>query len=74
MNIVFGRTIRQRGRTSTRTPGAFRTQVITTGTCPFLYLYYKKTQVKQYLKEGRALRTETTVNQPRDLGIGEGAD
>ena len=69
VNIVFGRMIRQRGKY--RTPGTFRTQVITSGTCPYLYLSYKKTQVKQYLKEGRALRTETTVNQPRDLGIGK---
>ena len=69
VNIVFGRAIRQRGRF--RTPGTFRTQVITNGACPFLYLFYKKTQVKQYLKEGRALRTETTFNQPRDLGIGK---
>ena len=69
VNIVFGRTIKQRGRF--RTPGTFRTQVITTGTCPYLYLFYKKTQAGQYLKEGRALRTETTVNQPRDLGIGK---
>jgi hypothetical protein len=69
VNIVFGRTIKQRGKF--RTPGTFRTQVITTGTCPYLYLYYKKTHVKQYLKEGRALRTETTINQPRDLGIGK---
>ena len=69
MSIVFGRTIRQRGKF--RTPGTFRTQVITTGTCPYLYLFYKKTQVKQYLKEGRALRTETTLNQPRDFGIGK---
>jgi hypothetical protein len=69
VNLVFGRTIRQRGKY--RTPGTFRTQVITNSTCPYLYLYYKKTQVKQYLKEGRALRTETTVNQPRDLGIGK---
>jgi hypothetical protein len=39
VNIVFGRTIRQRGR--------FHTQVITNGTCrPCLYLFYKKTQVK----------------------------
>jgi hypothetical protein len=45
--------------------------VITDGACPYLYLYYKKTQVKQYLKEGRALRTETTLNQPRDFGIGK---
>jgi hypothetical protein len=68
VNIVFGRAIRQRSKF--RTSGTFRTQVITNGTCPYLYLFYKKTQVKQYLKEGRALRTETTVNQPRDLGTG----
>ena len=69
VNLVFGRTIRQRGKF--RTPGTFRTQVITNGACPYLYLFYRKTQVKQYLKEGRALRTETTFNQPRDLGIGK---
>ena len=69
VNIVFGRTIRQRGKF--QTPGTFRTQVITAGVCPYLYLFYKKTQVKQYLKEGRALRTETTLNQPRDFGIGK---
>src|SRR5690242_5063462 len=69
VSIVFGRTIRQRGKG--RTPGTFRTQVITSGTCPYLYLSCKKTQVKQYLKEGRALRTETTLNQPRDFGIGK---
>src|SRR6266568_1189447 len=69
VNIVFGRQIRRHGKS--RTPGTFRTQVITAGVCPYLYLFYKKTQVKQYLKEGRALRTETTLNQPRDLGIGK---
>src|SRR5260221_3907648 len=69
MNIVFGRQIRRRGKS--RTPGTFRTQVITSGVCPYLYLFYKKTQVKQYLKEGRALRTETTINQPRDFGTGK---
>ena len=69
VNLVFGRTIRQRGKG--QTPGTFRTQVITSGTCPHIYLFYKKTQVKQYLKEGRALRTETTLNQPRDFGIGK---
>ena len=46
VNIVFGRQIRLRGKG--RTPGSFRTQVITSGVCPYLYLYYKKTQVKQY--------------------------
>ena len=69
INFVFDRKIRLRGKNPT--PGTFRTQVITSGACPYLYLYYKKTQVKQYLKEGRALRTETTLNQPRDFGIGK---
>ena len=69
VNIVFGRMIRQRGKF--HTPGTFRTQVITSSTCPYLYLSCKKTQGGQYLKEGRALRTETTFNQPRDLGIGK---
>jgi hypothetical protein len=44
VNLVFGRTIRQRGKG--QTPGTFRTQVITSGTCPYIYLFYKKTQVK----------------------------
>lgn len=69
VNIVFGRLIRLRGKNPT--PGSFRTQVITSGVCPYLYLYYKKTQARQYLKEGRALRTETTINQPRDFKIGK---
>ena len=66
VSIVFDRKIRLRGKNPTL--GTFRTQVITAGACP--YLYYKKTQVKQY-PEGRALRTETTLNQPRDFGIGK---
>jgi len=69
VSIVFDRQIRRLGKG--RTPGSFRTQVITDGVAPYLYLYYKKTQVKQYMKEGRALRTETTINQPRDFDIGK---
>jgi len=69
VRIVFDRQICRRG--AHRTPGSFRTQVITAGVDPYLYLYYKKTQVKQYLKEGAALRTETTINSPADFGIGK---
>jgi hypothetical protein len=68
VSIVFGRKIVAKGKF--QTPGTFRPQVITSGTCPYIYLFYKKTQVKQY-KEGKAIRTETTLNQPRDLGIGK---
>jgi hypothetical protein len=31
--------------------------------------HYKHSKVKQYFKEGRALRTETTVNDPYDFGV-----
>ena len=30
-------------------------------------IFYKHSRVKQYLKEGRAMRIETVVNCPRDL-------
>jgi hypothetical protein len=32
---------------------------------------YKATRIKQYHKEGRALRTETTINNTRDFKIGK---
>ena len=32
--------------------------------------YFRKT-LKQYYKEGRALRTETTINNPRDFKVGK---
>jgi hypothetical protein len=54
-----------------RTPGQFRTRVITEGVVPSLYIDYKKTRVKQYHKDGRALRTETTINDTRDFGLGK---
>src|SRR5437868_10779447 len=53
------------------TPGLFRTRIITEGVTPSLHVQYKNTRVKQYHKEGRALRTETTINDARDFGIGK---
>ena len=32
---------------------------------------YKATRIKQYHKKGRALRTETTINDTRDFNIGK---
>src|ERR687885_3056288 len=52
-------------------PGRFRTRVITEGVTPALHVDYKRSRIKQYHKEGRALRTETTINNPRDFGIGK---
>jgi hypothetical protein len=45
--------------------------VITKGVTPSLHVDYKHTTIKQYHKEGIALRTETTINDTRDFGIGK---
>ena len=53
------------------TPSTFRTRVITDGVIPSLHIDYKGTRIKQYHKEGQALRTETTINNARDFYIGK---
>ena len=57
-------------RLSRSTPGPFRTRVLTEGVDPTLTCYYKSSRLKQYFKEGRALRTETVICDTRDFGIG----
>ena len=57
-------------RVNARTPGTFRTRVINRGVDPTLCCYYKSSRVKQYFKEGRALRTETVICNPDDFDIG----
>ena len=65
VGLIFDRRV-MRGR-KLKTPGRFRTRVITDGVTPSLHVNYKNTKVKQYHKEGRALRTETTINNPHDF-------
>jgi hypothetical protein len=67
VSLVFKRRIIRKGRNAT--PGRFRTRVITDGVIPSLHIDYKNTKIKQYHKEGRALRTETTINDTRDFGL-----
>ncbi|OBI88779.1 hypothetical protein [Mycobacterium asiaticum] len=67
ISLVFDRRIITKGHR--KTPGRFRTRVITDGVVPSLHVDYKNNQIKQYHKEGRALRTETTINNPRDFDI-----
>ncbi|MDN5772072.1 MAG: MarR family transcriptional regulator, partial [Microlunatus sp.] len=69
VSLIFDRQMRSRGPRPT--PGRFRTRVITEGVTPSLHIDYKSTSIKQYHKEGRALRTETTINNARDFGIGK---
>lgn len=65
VQLIFGRPVTR------RTPGRFRTRVLTRGVIPSLHVDYKKSRLKQYHKEGQALRTETTINDPRDFGVGK---
>jgi hypothetical protein len=58
-------------RVTKRTPGRFRTRVLTEGVVPTLHVNYKHSRIKQYHKEGRALRTETTINDARDFDVGK---
>ena len=69
VSLVFDRRITRRG--SRPTPGRFRTRVFTDGVTPSLHVEYKASRIKQYHKEERALRTETTINDTRDFGIGK---
>lgn len=57
-------------RISRRTPGTFRTRVITEGVDPQLSCTYRSSRLKQYFKEHRALRTETVIGDTYDFGIG----
>jgi len=68
VSLIFGRRVVSRGRF--QTPGRFRTRVLTANVTPSLHVEYKSTKIKQYHKEGRALRTETTINDSYDFGIG----
>jgi hypothetical protein len=66
VEIIFNRHIRR------DTPGVFRTAIDRPVIGPdtggvVLNLFYKHSRVKQYLKDGRAMRIETVINSPRDL-------
>jgi hypothetical protein len=69
VSLIFARRV-FRGRRHP-TPSRWRTRVITDGVTPSLHVDYKHTVIKQYHKEGRALRTETTINDTRDFQIGK---
>jgi hypothetical protein len=65
VQLIFARSVNR------RTPGRFRTRVLTSGVIPSLHVDYKKSRIKQYHKENQALRTETTINDTRDFGVGK---
>jgi hypothetical protein len=69
VSLIFDRRLVRRG--ARPTPTRYRTRVITQGVTPSLHVEFKHSKIKQYHKEGRALRTETTINDTRDFGIGK---
>ena len=61
--MVFARPLRR----PTKHP--YRERVFSPGTEVRMDFSYKHSLVKQYLKEGKALRIETVINKPADIGI-----
>src|SRR5882757_7216944 len=64
IELIFRRGQR-RGRPAA---GAFKTKIVTYGTEVNVNAFYRHSRIKQYLKDGRALRIETVINDPGDLG------
>lgn len=56
-------------RINRRTPGRFATRVVSRGVDPQIQIHYRASKVKAYFKESRALRVETTVNNPNDFDV-----
>ena len=69
VSLIFDRRILNGRRRHTES--RYRTRVFTQGVTPSLHVEYKHTRIKQYHKEGKALRTETTINDTRDFQIGK---
>jgi hypothetical protein len=65
VQLIFDRAVTR------RTPGRFRTRVLTEGVAPSLHIDYKGSRIKQYHEEGRAPRTETTIHDTLDFEIGK---
>ena len=63
VSLVFARQLRR------PTQHPYQTRIFTTGTEVRIDFRYKHSRVKQYLKDGRALRVETVINKPADLGV-----
>src|SRR5262245_28048883 len=65
VQLIFQRRI-VRGSKAAR----LRTRIVTQDVTPSLNVYYKNARIKQYHKENRALRTETTINNTYDFAVG----
>jgi hypothetical protein len=67
VELIFSGQRVRRGR-KPATPQTFKTKVVTRGVEVTMNAFYKHSRIKQYLKDGRALRVETVINDAYDLG------
>jgi hypothetical protein len=68
VELVFRRGSNAGRHTHPPRGGGFKTKIDQYCDLVTLNVFYKNSRIKQYLKDGRALRIETVVNDPRDLG------
>jgi len=54
-------------RRGAKAGGQYKTKIVTYGTEVNVNAFYRHSRIKQYLKDGRALRIETVINDPYDL-------
>jgi hypothetical protein len=67
IKLIFNRKMPRQRRKRER----FCTRIVTRDVTPSLNIHYKNSRIKQYHKENRALRTETTINNTYDFGVGK---
>ena len=67
VELVFTGRNERRGRPPKVAPG-HKTKVVTRGTEVTINAFYKHSRIKQYLKDGRALRIEVVLNDAYDIG------
>jgi hypothetical protein len=65
VGVIFRKRILQ----STMKAHRFMSRVFTGDVIPVFHIFYKSNKLKQYFKGGKALRSELTINNPRDFGI-----
>jgi hypothetical protein len=67
VELIFTGKHERRGRPRHQ-PLTFKTKVVTRAVEVTVNAFYKHSRIKQYLKDGRALRIETVINDAHDLG------
>ena len=67
VELLFRRGQRAGGHSSPPPGGGFKTKIDRYCDLVTLNVFYKSSRLKQYLKDGVALRIETVINSPKDL-------